>query len=226
MLPRTPEPELMDDAEQAEAYATADFAEVNQGFVDRLLALAPELTAPASVVDLGCGPGDIAVRLCRARPGLQVTAVDGAAAMLAHARQAIDAAGLGDCVQLVLATLPGAPLPEHGFDAVISNSLLHHLTDPAVLWREIVRLGRPGAPVLVVDLTRPATGDEVAALVAEHAAEAPAILRRDFENSLVAAFTPDEVRAQLGACHLDRHLAVEIISDRHLAVFGRLPRLP
>jgi SAM-dependent methyltransferase len=224
MLTRTPEPELMDDAEQAEAYATADFAEVNQGFVDRLLALAPDLAG--SVVDLGCGPGDIAVRLCRARPGLQVTAVDGAAAMLAHARRAVDAAGLADRVELVLATLPGAPLPEHGFDAVISNSLLHHLTDPAVLWREIARLGRPGAPVLVVDLTRPATRDEAAALVAAHAAGAPAILRRDFENSLLAAFTPDEVRAQLGACHLDRHLAVEIISDRHLAVSGRLPRLP
>jgi SAM-dependent methyltransferase len=229
MLPRTPEPELMDDAAQAEAYAHADFAEVNAGFVARLLAQAPALgvDGPAAVADLGCGPGDIAVRLCLARPGLEVTAVDGAAAMLAHARGAVEAAGLGDRIHLVCATLPGAPLPARGFDAVVSNSLLHHLHDPGVLWRELARIGRPGAEVLVVDLARPASRDAADALVAQYAAGEPEVLRRDFFNSLLAAFTPDEVRAQLAACDLapglDRHLAVEPTSDRHLAVFGRLP---
>ena len=34
-MPRVLEPELMDDPEQALAYARADFEKENQGFVDR-----------------------------------------------------------------------------------------------------------------------------------------------------------------------------------------------
>ena len=34
-MKRVLEPELMDDAAQARAYAKADFSEENQGFVDR-----------------------------------------------------------------------------------------------------------------------------------------------------------------------------------------------
>ena len=55
---RVPEPELMDDAAQARAYASADFADVNQGFVDRFRARFADFTS-GRVIDLGCGPADI-----------------------------------------------------------------------------------------------------------------------------------------------------------------------
>ena len=67
-LRRQNEPELMDDKAEAEAYARADFAEVNDAFVDRLLELAgPRETAAA--VDLGTGPADIPIPMA-ARMGL------------------------------------------------------------------------------------------------------------------------------------------------------------
>jgi SAM-dependent methyltransferase len=214
---RTLEPELMDEADQAAAYAAADFAEPNQGFVDRFLALAPELTA-GELVDLGCGPADICLRLARARPGLRITGVDAAEAMLAHGRAALAAAGLTGTVELVRARLPGV-LPGRQFDAVLSNSLLHHLPDPAVLWADVARLTRPGAPILVVDLMRPPTPAAALALVDQHAAGEPEVLRRDFLASLHAAFTLAEVTAQLAAAGLA--LQVAPITDRHLAVWGR-----
>lgn len=217
---RIPEPELMDEAEQATAYATADFAAPNQAFVDRFLALARSLER-GRVVDLGCGPADIPVRLAAARPGLRIVGVDGSEPMLEHGRALAARAGVADRIELVCARLPGPP-PDGRFDAVLSNSLLHHLPDPAVLWREVARLGQPGAPVLVIDLFRPGSPEAVRRLVAEHAAGEPEVLRRDFEASLFAAFTADEVRAQLDAAGLGA-LRVETISDRHLAVTGRLP---
>ena len=58
-------------------------------------------------------------------------------------------------------------------------------------------------------------------LVRLHAPDAPAILRRDFYNSLRAAYTADEVSRQLAACEL-APLTVEVLSDRHLLVSGRL----
>lgn len=45
---RQPEPELMDLAHEAEAYAAADFSDVNAAFVDRLLSLAWTSTARAA----------------------------------------------------------------------------------------------------------------------------------------------------------------------------------
>ena len=46
------------------------------------------------------------------------------------------------------------------------------------------------------------------------------VLKEDFYNSLCAAFTVEEVRAQLGVARLPLH--VEQISDRHMRVRGRI----
>ena len=218
MIPRTPEPEVMDGDDQAAAYAAADFDEVNQAFVDRFVATFPDARS-GHFIDLGCGPADITVRLCKARPAIEVTGVDASGPMLHHARQAADQAGLADRVELIHALLP-ADLPRQAYDAVISNSLLHHLPDPSVLWQSIADVARPGAPVLVTDLTRPETDDAARQLVEAYAAGEPEVLRRDFYLSLHAAFTPAEVRAQLETAGL-APLEVCTISDRHLAVTGR-----
>jgi hypothetical protein len=80
---------------------------------------------------------------------------------------------------------------------------------------------RPGALVLVMDLMRPASAGWAEALVVTYADDAPEVLRTDFRNSLFAAFEPQEVVAQLAEAGL-ASLEVAVVSDRHLAVCGRL----
>jgi 2-polyprenyl-3-methyl-5-hydroxy-6-metoxy-1,4-benzoquinol methylase len=104
----------------------------------------------------------------------------------------------------------------------VSNSLLHHLHDPAVLWSSLRQLAVPGALVVVRDLRRPADGAALRALVARHGAGAPAVLRRDFAHSLRAAFRPEEVRQQLAAAGLER-LEVRPWQDRYLDIWGTMP---
>jgi ubiquinone/menaquinone biosynthesis C-methylase UbiE len=219
-MERVLEPELMVDPAQALAYARADFAEVNQGFVDRFRATFPDLTR-GRVVDLGCGPADIPIRLSRALPALHVTAVDGSEAMLVHGRKAVVQAHLSGRVSLVRARVPDLPFRRRLFDAVLSNSLLHHLPDPRVFWREVSRVGRPGAALLVMDLFRPDSPERAREIVQAAAANEAPILKADFYNSLLAALTLDEVRAQLDGplAHLD----CRIVSERHWLVSGRLP---
>jgi hypothetical protein len=76
--------------------------------------------------------------------------------------------------------------------------------------------------VFVGDLLRPASEAAARAIVAREAGGEPELLRRDFLHSLCAAYTPDEVRAQLAAAGL-AHFAVEVRSDRHWIAYGELP---
>jgi SAM-dependent methyltransferase len=216
-MKRIPEPELMDDLEQARAYADADFSEPHQAFVRYFQERFPEFER-GEALDLGCGPADVTMRFALAYPAASVTGVDGVEAMLALGRDLLARQDLKGRVTLVQSCLP-APMPRR-YDAVISNSLLHHLADPAVLWDTIKQAAKPGAPVFVMDLLRPHSIEEAERLTATYAGAAPAVLRKDFFNSLLAAYQPDELRAQLYATGFG-HLHIEQVSDRHVVIWGR-----
>jgi len=249
-MERIVEPELMDDPIQARAYAEADFDRSDQAFTERFLALlgqpfplarprppAPALvSAPgAGIVDLGCGPGNISFRLAAALPRARVLGLDGAASMLAlaaeHQQRHPGAWPLLCFQQLKLPLIDPAALGGP-FAAVVSNSLLHHLHDPQVLWQAVGQLAAPGAMIYIKDLRRPASAAAADALTERHAAGAPAVLRRDFRASLAAAFTAAEVEAQLaraaqlwGAAgtHGTSWPAFRVaeVEDRYLEIHGR-----
>lgn len=222
-MKRIPEPELMDEPEQARAYAEADFSEPNELFLECFRVLQPGPLGAASVLDLGCGPADILLRFAWAYPEARLHGVDGSEAMLEFGRRALERhSELAARVRLSRDTLPSDRLPASAYDAVISNSLLHHLWEPRVLWSTVRQCGRSGAAIVVMDLHRPDSPEEVDRLVETYATGAPPVLQRDFRNSLFAAFSTDEVEQQLREAGLG-HLKVEMVSDRHLCVRGRLP---
>lgn len=211
----------MDGLAQAEAYAAADFSVGDQALLQRLVQLFPEGLGER-LIDLGCGPGNITFRLAEQCAAAQVLGIDGAAVMLqlAQARLA-QATALQGRVRFERVCLP-APQLAGGYSALVSNSLLHHLHDPAVLWRSVRQLGAPGAAVYVKDLRRPASASAAEALRARHLPDAPAVLQRDYLASLHAAFSPAEVQQQLREAGLDDQLQVAGLEDRYLEVWGRL----
>jgi 2-polyprenyl-3-methyl-5-hydroxy-6-metoxy-1,4-benzoquinol methylase len=218
-MERVLEPEIMDDPEQALAYARAGFEAENQGFVDRFVEYYSDFTE-GHVLDLGCGPADIPIRLVQALPGCRVTGVDASLPMIRLGEEAVRSAGLSDRISLRCERFQSYTLKEPA-DAVISNSLVHHLTNPLKFWYALKQLVKPGSYILVMDLLRPATSEAAEAIVEEYAANESPILRRDFYNSLLAAFTEDEVAAQLAELNLSR-LMIDVIDDRHWVVGGRV----
>lgn len=224
LFARIPEPELMDTAEQAEAYDAADFAEPHDALVTCFGEVFPGFAA-GRLLDLGCGPADVTVRLARALPGLAVDGVDGAAEMIRLGRRRVTAAGLDGRVRLFEMRLPAAAREwaQRGrYDAVVSTSLLHHLADPIVLWDAVREAAAPGAAIFVWDLRRPASTEAAQSIVDRYSGREPEVLQRDFYNSLCAAYTAEEIRAQLEPAGLA--LEVVEIGDRHLVVRGTAPR--
>jgi len=216
-MERILEPEIMDDRAGAAAYASADFSESNQWFVDQFVAEFRERLG--EIVDLGCGPADVPMRLARAMPDSHITAVDGSLEMLKLAEPAVRGAGLESRIVLKHARIPGATLPDAAFDAVLSKDMLHHLPDPGVLWNEAKRLVKPHGVICVMDLVRPESFEAAKAIVESVTPNEPPLLKQDFYNSLCAAFTIDEVRDQLRSARLP--LEVERVSSRHMRVRGR-----
>jgi SAM-dependent methyltransferase len=220
-MERVPEDELMTDEAQALAYAEADFDAPHSHFIALLGERLPDLPRRGIALDLGCGPADITLRFARAYPGWEVDGVDASPAMLALARSAARRAALARRVSFAFAHLPAPALPRPRYDLVLSNSLLHHLADATRFWTWLGRALSGPVPLFLMDLMRPASRADASALVDHYAFGEPDILRRDFFNSLLAAYTVDEVRAHIRAAGLDR-VTVASVSDRHLAVWGQL----
>jgi ubiquinone/menaquinone biosynthesis C-methylase UbiE len=220
---RMPEPELMADEAQADAYAAADLSELQQVMVSCFQSRCGALAEGGTLLDLGCGAGDMTIRFVRAHGSITALGVDGSEPLLRHAQTAVRESGLSDRVQLEQRRIPDAALETRSFDAVIANSLLHHLSDPATLWRTAIRGARPGAPVMVMDLRRPESLSAARTLVARHAREARPVLRQDFFNSLRAAYRTSEIRRQLDDAGLE-NFQVEEIGDMHVLAWGFAPR--
>ena len=220
-MDRQVEPELMDEDTQARAYSEADFAAPHDRFVELFLEACP--TARASVgpfLDLGCGPADVTVRVARACERAAVHGVDGSAAMLHYGDLRVRAAGLSSRITLTRALLPRDRAPASAYPFIFSNSLLHHMHEPAGFWSTVAKYRATGGKVFVMDLMRPSSPADVERIVDEHSAGEPEILRRDFHASLCAAFTIAEVESQLREAGLT-DLHARAVSDRHLTIAQR-----
>ena len=227
-MKRIAEPELMNETAQVEAYAFADFEQPHAYFIELLTdCFANQLDSLDNAsthyaLDLGCGPADISRRVAAALPAWQVHAVDGAANMIAMADRLNRTAGLQQRIQLFTAMLNDLRLPRQYYQAIFSNSLLHHLHQPDELWQAITGHAQSGTLVFVMDLLRPQTVDRARELVETYAADEPRILREDFYHSLCAAYTIDEVQQQLLRNGID-YCDIRQVSDRHLIVYGECP---
>ena len=222
-IERIPEPELMDETEQAVAYAQADFEEPHNHFIELLMEqFADTLPSQGRAADLGCGAADISIRFARVFPDYDIDAIDGSEAMLEQGRLALQSVEqqIANRVYLYEALLQDVSLAAQDYALVFSNSLLHHLHDPQVLWDCLkTSIGNP--KVFIMDLMRPDNEQQVEAMVETYASEEPEVLQRDFRNSLKAAFTVNEVEVQLKQAGI-QGFAVNAVSDRHLVISGKI----
>lgn len=110
-----------------------------------------DLSEGSHVIDLGCGPGAFLPELSRkvAEAG-RVFGVDVSPRMISHAVERIEEEGLEN-VFLFLNSETEIPLRAGWFDRVLMVFLLHELTHPQAVLKEVRRLLKPGGRVLAVE---------------------------------------------------------------------------
>ena len=217
MLQRQLEPEVMDSPEDASDYDAMDHAKVNRRFANDLVA---QGKLAGEVLDLGVGTAQIPIEICTLCADCHLLGVDLAENMLQLGRRRVAAEGLGDRILLELQDAKRLPYANHRFDAVISNSIVHHVPEPERVFAEAIRVVTGNGLLFFRDLLRPADEPTLRQLVATYAGGEPAHARQMFEGSLWAALTVDEVRAIVVGLRFGEE-TVEVTSDRHWTWIAR-----
>ncbi|QWF82453.1 class I SAM-dependent methyltransferase [Amycolatopsis sp. CA-230715] len=110
---------------------------------------APESGA---VLDIGCGPGTLALRIARSRPDLRVSGVDPSAAMVDYAAKAASRRGFAGRVDFAVGQAARMPFEPGSFDVVVSTMSFHHWAALPDVVRELRRVVRPGGRIFVYDM--------------------------------------------------------------------------
>lgn len=190
---RRPESEVMEEEAGVEAYTSATaqvyLDAIDDTLVEQVISLGLEV---GSVLDVGTGPGSIPLKIARRRPGLNLIGVDRSRPMLQAARAAARACGLGLRVSFCDGDALRLPFPDSRFDLVLSNSVLHHLPDPAGAFREMARVAKPRGQVLVRDLRRPSRL-MFAAHLRWNGRHYSGRMKQLFEDSVRASYTLSEL---------------------------------
>jgi len=221
VLPRTLEPEAMDDTAEVGEYHQMDHRAVNQRFVDDLMAGG---SVGPRVADFGCGNCSILILLCHRCESIEGLGIDCSVEMLEAARLEIELESATGRIQLEHADCKSLS----GFEAattdtVISNTMLHHLPDPGLAVGRAIHLLKPGGRLFIRDLMRPQTGEQLEALVAEHAGDETDFAKQLLRQSLHAALTLREARDMVEAHGISGE-HVRVTSDRHWTLDWQRPQ--
>lgn len=112
-----------------------------------ILAAAGVLTGKR-VLDLGCGQGDLTIRLLK--QGAVVTGLDLSAGMLEVARQRVELYAGGCRARFVASPAERTGLPSASFDVIVGRWILHHIDLPAAAM-ELARLLAPGGRAIFLE---------------------------------------------------------------------------
>ena len=158
------------DLPSAGAY-DALVAAVLEGFYARVAGEVAAAHPGGKLLEVGSGPGRLAVRLAREAPNITLTGVDISEAMVERAARRVAGADLSERVRFEVGDVAALPLSDGEFDGVVSTLSLHHWSDPSRGLAELHRVLKPGGEARIYDLAHwlwlPARGgDRLAQLAA------------------------------------------------------------
>lgn len=199
---RTPEPtNEMDDPQQVEAFHQSGAQALLPVYHFNALATSRLTPVGGTVVDLGSGSARYLAYLAQRRPDLRIIGLELAPTMIATASRYLRELGLSDRVQIRQGDMTRFADQFAGESVATVSSVfsLHHLPTlemaRACLAEVQALRERQGCAVWVFDFSRPKSAKTARLFPAIFTPDAPAVFNEDTRNSLLAAFTVDQLTA-------------------------------
>lgn len=175
-----------------------------------------------SLLDVGCGGGQILIELARERPDIRATGLDLSSDQVRRARRR--AVGLGERVRFVEGSAIELPFDNGAFDGVMSVGSIKHWPDPAKGLAECVRVLKPGGFLMIVEADRSCRLEDARSFV--NSWRLPGLMRRNalmFFRTFVAGQAPDlsEARSWMEKLGLAEFRVERIPSTPGLMMTGR-----
>ena len=106
-------------------------------------------------LDLGCGTGDLAIAVLKKDSTARMTGIDLSVPMIEIADRKTRAAGLQSRATYQTGDATALAFGENSFDGIVSAFCLRNIEDRAKAFQEMKRVLRPGATVVILELTKP-----------------------------------------------------------------------
>jgi cyclopropane fatty-acyl-phospholipid synthase-like methyltransferase len=181
------EPELMLDTNSVSAfyegkkdYGIKGFLELYKEYVN---------ISTGTIIDLGSGTGEYLIALEKQYPGLKITGYDGSEHMVRIAQSLLEKnesninihhKNFNDIEEIA--------------DCVISTNTLHHIHDYKSFWKIVKKISNT---CFIFDFLRPENTYQAESIVNFYARNESELFKKDYYNSLLAAFSLEEVKEQI-----------------------------
>ncbi len=170
-------------------------------FIDEILKRVKK--KPEMILDLGTGPGFLALEFARKVPEVKVFGLDLSEDMLAYAKRVVQESDFKN-VTLVLGDVQEIPFEDDSFDLIVSHGLIKCVPDFAKALKEVYRVLKSGGFAFLVDVRRDALKD-LEKIASQLNSEEYARRKKAMENAL--GF--DEVRDLLIKSGLESQVVLE-----------------
>jgi SAM-dependent methyltransferase len=176
------------------------FAAMRDAYLDRM-----DLGSCARVLDLGCGSG-VATRALAVRPDFkgEIVGIDLSEALISAAKGFASDEGLSDRIEFRTGDCLNLEDPDESFDAVITHTLISHVSEPGGLIASAARVLKQGSPMAMFD------GDYASIVFGAGEADANARIVEGILDAIVA--NPFVMRQLPG-----------LFREQGLEIFGFLP---
>jgi ubiquinone/menaquinone biosynthesis C-methylase UbiE len=155
------------------------------------------------VLDIGSGVGGVDLVLVEQHQAGEVVGIDVEAPLVEAARELVSSTGLSGRISFILVEPGSLPFDDESFDIVFSKDAMVHIDDKRLLYKEVLRVLKPGGTFLASDW-----------LWADGAESSPVVQAWLSKGPLRFAFTtPDQARSAL---HEAGFRDIEIVDRRAL----------
>ncbi len=169
---------------------------MRDGYRELAAAAAPAVKG-AAVLEVGPGPGYVAIELARLLPEVRIVGLDVSATMVDIATGNAAEHGVSERVSFKQGNAAQMPFEDSSFDFLISCGSLHHWQKPKQILREVRRVLKPGCRAMINDLRRNVPKERIGEWVSDIESR---FMRWGARHSFTEAYVPEQVEGLLKDC--------------------------